>query len=156
MSKFKYIWLLILLLSAPVFADSAGSYYDPKRNGEGVNVFEVDGVRTFWFYGYHDNNNTRLSQLFLYASHPIDENGVSTGHLYITESLNYPECQLAQGDIRYCAYSESIGIYTMIPEGDGYVMSVENLAKNDWTDSLFSTIYTFTTPVFKALTGEQK
>jgi hypothetical protein len=148
--------ILLICLSASAFAQS-GVFMDKERNGEGITLFNWANLHqeqtvTFYFYTYGNQNQQR----WFFGSDPWDGK-TSTGILYITTGLNYPEGipsdEPFEEDVVIVGTPVPVGTYTLISDPDGgYQMWVEEPEigpKIDVKDYLYDRAWYFTYPLIQ-------
>ncbi len=150
----------LLAFSVPVMAGDSGDYFDPGRNGEGLN-FGRNGDVVFWkFYTYGAEANCG-EPVVSPSVQECELNGqrwffgvdtfnnltqVLNGNVLITEGLSYPTSD--GGDVGEAII---VGLYTMVRDGKGWAMFVTRFGTTlDKDDPLFADVIRFHIPLFYA------
>lgn len=157
----KTLILTMLLFCGTVFAGDSGTYHNPERSGEGI-VLQRNGdiVVTYLFtYGQEicglpippivspepevlPDDCQLIGQRWFFGVDNIVGNVVS-GVLYKTDGAN--------GANGVVGTETAVGTYTLVRDGDGWLMAVDKFGPELAADDpLFAEIYDFTSALFRA------
>ena len=170
--KTRFLALLVLLLSAPLFAGDSGSFYNPERDGLGIQLTRNGNQVQFFLYTYKDwqgcpgidippkslvtQGTCHLNRWFFTDANTINDKSsrdVIEGWLFIGLGVDYPECFPDPVDpfLSVCGVSAIVGRFLMERSGDGWrfiIIPFGDVLDND--DSLYSTVFDMNTPLFMA------
>lgn len=165
----KYILAALLaLMTLPAFAMDSGLYFNPERDGEGINLIRNGDKVVFYFYTYQPHercwnvevpegslvtdDNCNEQRWFLSAGDKLQEDTIE-GWLYIGLGTGYPKCLPNPEDpfLSVCGDAHIIGRYIMARNQNGWRMIVVRVGEIlDKEDPLFNQVFDFTTPLFMA------
>jgi len=171
--KCKLLLLLALVsfnVSAQDWPDS-GLWFDPARDGEGLNITVHKGsiVAFVYTYGEYDCNPyeppvvspsvkgsdcDNFGQRWFFISGDKMVDGEAQGFLYLTQGVNFPHGIQNPADPFQQIVGEpyAVGIYILRrTKNDGWDMLVLPFGNAlDPDDDIFSRVFTFTTQLFPA------
>lgn len=148
----------MILLSTSVMA--GGTYYNPERDGEGVSVFTRDDTLVFQFYTYYDRSYsitpvpspapgpggeiTCANEAVWYLGIADNWDGMeATGDLYLSRPLDYPYVGVRVDGTDGLNEIVKVGVFSMIPDDDGFDLVVEPTGKLPRDMFLFNNRFSF-------------
>lgn len=127
--------LATLLLFGTVQAADNGLWYNPERNGEGLNLTTRDSTCVLFFYTYVDNSDLvppsvsppppavklkHQNSAVWYYGQGADYNGETcTGNFYFAEAFDYPEA--IEGEV---GHVDIVGTFALVRDGDGWLLDI--------------------------------
>jgi hypothetical protein len=164
--------LMALLFSVPVYAGDSASYYNPERDGIGIQLTRNGNEIQFFFYLYDDwqgcpgitvpekglvtEGNCHENRWFFTDANPINDKSakdVIEGWLYMAHGVDTPECIPDPNDPfqDICGVGNIVGRFLMERSGDGWRFIIIQFGEIlDKDDSIYSTIYDMNTKLFEA------
>jgi len=132
-------WIFAILASVlflgTAHAADTGLWYDPERDGEGINVITRNSTLVFFFYTYRDNVHLIPPSVspdppslvpeepntpIWYMGQAEDYDGkIANGTLYTGEALDYPNAVETS-----LASVEEVGTFTLFRDGDGWILEI--------------------------------
>jgi hypothetical protein len=172
---FVGLTLIILALSSnteahtpPGGTSDSGLFYNPERDGEGINLIRNGDHVVFYFYTYEPHEtcwnieipegglvteaNCNEQRWFLSGGDKIDD-GIIEGWLYTGLGTGYPKCLPNPEDpfLTVCGEAHIVGRYIMARNLTGWRMVVVRVGDIlDKEDPLFNQVFDFNTPLFMA------
>lgn len=168
----KYLVALILMfVTASAFSEGpdSGLYFNPERDGEGINLIRNGDVIVFYFFTYEPasecwnisipdgglvtEENCHEQRWFLSSGDIIEDDKVVEGWLYTAVGLGYPKCLVTPDNPfdSICGEAHIVGRYIMSRFNDGWRMIVIPFTEIlDKEDALFGRVFEFTEKLLPA------
>lgn len=128
--------LASIFLIGTAYAADTGVWYNPERNGDGINLITKDATVVLYYYTYRDDVKLippsvspeppvvdpiapNTATWYLGLAHDYDGESAS-GILYIGEAYSYPEVfDNAVGE------AAEVGTFTLLRDGEGWTLKVK-------------------------------
>ena len=175
----KKLLILLILLPLTVFSSDSGLYFNPERDGEGIQVSRNGDTIQIFFYTYEPNDecwnitipegglvtddNCHEQRYFFTAGNTLFDNSVATGYLYTTAGLDYPEGLTNLGNPFVAQVGEAIVVAQYSLQRVLWIDPKTQELRNgfrmvfvrfgdvlDEDDPLFTQVYDFPTQLFAA------
>ena len=168
----KILSLILLLICGSAFAGDSGTYFNPERDGEGLQLTRSGDTVQFFFYTYDDHqgcygldipdgglanhDNCHETRWFLSSGDTINDKDDQPveGWLYTGLGLHYPKCLLNPDDpfLSVCGQAYIAGRYLLARSGTGgwRMVVIKYGELLDKEDSLFNQVFEFNTLLFEA------